>query len=93
MCGIAQRRAQRESPIGIPSATPARQAIPNPSPTRSRLGTTSDWKWENSQRSWNSTRIVDKRGKNCEFACAVQSCHAASSATGTAISAPIFAAL
>ena len=78
-----QLRAQRESPIGIPSATPATTAIPKPRPIRTRLGTTCVVNCENSHMSWNSTRIVDSRGKLGLSACTVQACQATRIASGT----------
>ena len=93
MCGIASLRVHCESPIGIPIATPATTAIPKPSPIRTRLGTTCVVNCENSHMSWNSTRIVDSRGKLGLSACTVHSCQAARIASGTRISAPIATAL
>ena len=89
MCGIASLRVQRESPIGIPSATPATTAIPNPRPIRTRLGTTWVVNCENSHMSWNSTRIVDSLGKLGLSAWTVHSCQTTRIASGTSTSAPI----
>ena len=87
MWGIAHTRAQRDSPSGIPIATPTTTAIPKPSAIRSRLGTTWVPNSAKSHISRNSTRIVESRG-NCGFSArTVQSCHAARIASGTAISA------
>ena len=62
MCGIAALRPRRESPSGMPSATPRMTAIENPSAIRSRLGTMCVSNWENSQSLRNSTMIVVGRG-------------------------------
>ena len=93
MCGIVHARAQTERPIGIPSAMPTTVAIPKPSAIRSRLGTTFVPNWEKSHICWNSTRIVDGLGNFGEWAVAVQSCHAARIASGTAISAETLSVL
>ena len=73
MCGIASDAVpSRERPSGMPSAMPSDDArCRSRAPMRSRLGTTCSSNCENSQMSWNSTRIVDSRGKNCESACTV----------------------
>ena len=68
MCGIAAIRAHLESPIGMPRPTPTTTPIPKPSAIRSRLGTTCVPNSENSQRCWNSTRIVESRGNFDECA-------------------------
>ena len=65
----------RESPIGIPSATPSDDRDPE-AERRSGRGSArrAVVNCENSHMSWNSTRIVDSRGKLGLSACTVHSC-------------------
>ena len=86
-------RVQRDMPSGTPMPTPTTVAMANPRTIRLRLGTTCVPNSEKSQSFWNSTRIVESRGKFGSAACTVQSCHAARIAIGTAISAAILSVL
>ena len=63
-CGIANRLAQSERPIGMPSTTPIAEPIAKPSRIRIKLGTMSERNCANSHRSWNWARIVDGGGQN-----------------------------
>ncbi len=90
MCGIASDASPpREAERDADRDAERRRRSRSRAGSRTRLGTTCSVNWEKSQMFWNSTRIVESRGKNCESARTVQTCQATSIAIGTAISAPI----
>ena len=62
MCGIAALRPIRESPRGMPIATPRMTAIEKPRAMRSRLGTTCVPNSEKKKSFCVSCRIVVGRG-------------------------------
>ena len=62
--GIANFRAQSESPSGRPTATPTAEPMANPNRMRIRLGITSERNCAKSQRSRNSCAIVEGGGQN-----------------------------